>query len=105
MVSHERARRVPVRCPIRLYDGKRTVEAELRNLSAGGAFVAVDPPIPLGTGLSFRVSLGSGEPVVLQGHVRWTRSLPGPGGEPVGIGLSFADLDEAAAEAVRACLA
>jgi Tfp pilus assembly protein PilZ len=84
-----------VSVPVGLYDGRQTRAGVVRNLSAGGAFVAVDPPIPIGVGLSFWVPLPGGDPLLLRGHVRWTRSLGGPNGEPVGIGIQFVALDDA----------
>ncbi|MEZ4238762.1 MAG: VWA domain-containing protein [Myxococcota bacterium] len=42
--------------------------------------------------MSFPVDTPEG-PLGLRGHVRWTRSLPGPAGEPVGVGIAFQDLD------------
>lgn len=89
-----RATRAPVSFPVGLYDGKQTLRAELRNFSTGGAFVAIDPPIPIGVGLSFWVPLPGGPPLLLRGHVRWTRSLGGPNGEPVGVGIQFYETDE-----------
>jgi hypothetical protein len=85
-----RVRRVHLRVPVSLFDGKRSLDAELRNLSEGGAFVAISPPLPLETGVSFWLSL-EGKKVLVRGHVRWTRSLAALDGEPVGCGLEFYD--------------
>jgi hypothetical protein len=98
-----RVRRVHLQVPVSLFDGKRSVPAEVRNLSQGGAFVAVEPPLPLETGLSFWLPVG-GEQVLVRGHVRWTRSLAGQGGEPVGCGLEFYDPDGALVSALRPIL-
>jgi hypothetical protein len=94
--STPRVRRVHLRVPVALFDGRRSVPGELRNLSEGGAFVAVEPPLPLETGLSFWLPL-EGHKVLVRAHVRWTRSLAGLGGEPVGCGLEFYDPDRATA--------
>lgn len=98
-----RTRRIRHRAPVSLYDGKRQFPAELRDLSEGGAFVAVEPPIPLGTGVSFWLAL-EGEKLLIRGYVRWTRSLPGAGGEPVGCGLEFYDPDGGATRSIVALL-
>lgn len=83
---------------VELFDGQRGHPAIVRNLSIGGAFAAVRPPLPVGTGVSFVVELPDlGAPIGLRGHVRWTRSLPGPAGEPVGVGI---ELYEPPADAV-----
>lgn len=88
-----RPRRVAFCCAVGLYDGKQTARGELQNLSSGGAFVAIEPPIPIGVGLSFWAPLPGGAPLLLRGHVRWTRSLPGPNGEAVGVGIQFYESD------------
>lgn len=98
-----RTRRLRYRAGVSLYDGKRQVPAELRDLSEGGAFVAVRPPLPLGTGVSFWLTV-DGQQLCLRGHVRWTRSLPGADGEPVGCGLEFYDPDGAATRVIAGLL-
>lgn len=82
-----------VSLPVSVFDGTATWPAIVRNLSVGGAFLALEPPLPLGTGVSLRIPLGDGAKLGLRGHVRWTRSLPGPGGEPVGIGVEWFEPD------------
>jgi hypothetical protein len=84
--------RIAQAIPVKLFDGQRTHGAILRNVSLGGAFLAIEPPLHVGTGVSFPVHTPAG-PIGLRGNVRWTRSLPGPGGEPVGIGIAFAEVD------------
>jgi hypothetical protein len=101
--SKPRVRRVHLRVPVSLYDGRRSVPAEVRNLSEGGAFVAVQPPLPIETGVSFWLPVGA-EKVLVRGHVRWTRSLAGQGGEPVGCGLEFYDPDGALVSALAPLL-
>lgn len=89
--------------PVQLFDGKRTIAAEVCDLSIGGVFVAVSPPIPIGTGLSFWLDI-YGVRIPVRGTVRWTRSLPGANGERVGFGLEFYDTDGTLAAQVRAAL-
>lgn len=92
--------------PIELFDGQRVHSAVLRNLSTGGAFAAVAPPLPEGTGVSFRVALDqAGVALGLRGHVRWTRSLPGPGGEPVGVGIELFEAPDAVVAQIAAWIA
>jgi hypothetical protein len=85
--------RVAQQIPVKIFDGRQTRPAVLRNVSLGGAFVAIDPPLALGTGLSVPVQTPVG-PIGMRGVVRWTRSLPGPGGQPVGVGIAFAEMDD-----------
>ena len=91
-----RVRRIYLKVPVALFDGKRSVNGEVRNLSEGGAFVAVEPPLPLETGISFWLTLEETR-VLVRAHVRWTRSLAGLKGEPVGCGLEFYDPDRSLA--------
>jgi hypothetical protein len=102
--SKPRVRRVHLRVPVSLFDGKRSIAAEVRNLSEGGAFVAIEPPLPLETGLSFWLPVAAGR-VLVRAHVRWTRSLAGQAGEPVGCGLEFYDPDGALATSLQPLLA
>ena len=90
--SPPRVRRVHLRVPVAVYDGKRTLPAEIRNLSESGAFISTTPPFPLETGVSFWLTM-EGAKVLIRAHVRWTRSLEGVEGEPVGCGLEFYDPD------------
>ena len=98
-----RLKRVQIAIPVQLFDGRRTVAAEVCDLSEGGVFVAVSPPIPIGTGLSFWLDV-YGVRLPVRGTVRWTRSLPGMHGEPVGFGLEFYDTDGSLAAQVRAAM-
>lgn len=92
LTTKPRVRRVHAKVAVSLFDGTRSIPAEVRNLSEGGAFVAVEPPLPLGTGLSFWLPVEDHN-VLVRAHVRWTRSLAGRDGEPVGCGLEFYDPD------------
>lgn len=87
---------------VRLYDGKQIFLAEVQVLALSGAFVAIDPPIPVGTGLSFWAPLpGELVPLLMRGHVRWTRSLRGPEGESVGVGIGFYEPDAPTGASLR----
>ncbi len=65
------------------------------NLSDGGMFIRTREPRPVGSELSFKVEIASGQRV-LQGTavVRWTRGADDPAGPP-GMGLQFLTLDPA----------
>lgn len=62
--------------------------AIVRDISAGGAFLAVDRPLPEGTRIWLRLSFPGGQVLKAAGEVR--RSLD----EPPAIGVRFMDLTE-----------
>ncbi len=91
-MTQRRALRLLWQAPVSVYDGSTQFRAELHNISEGGAFITISPPIPLGTGLSFWLAGPDGR-VLIRGYVRWTRSLESVRGEPVGSGIEFYDPD------------
>lgn len=82
-----------------VYDGSVSRQAEVINLSSCGAFIALCPTVPLGTGVSFQLDLGE-HSLAVRGHVRWTRSLAAGVHSPVGSGIEFFDPDGVLADAV-----
>jgi uncharacterized protein (TIGR02266 family) len=84
---------IEVRVTVRRQHEKsaRKVDAVTTNLSFGGAFVAVDPPIPAGARI--RVAIASAttwEPLELDGTVRWVRDASTQ--HRAGIGVMFEPL-------------
>ena len=75
----------------------------MRNLSLGGVFLAIAPPLPIGTGISFWLTI-LGHRMLIRGHVRWTRSLPAGPDAPVGIGIEYYDPDGTMIEEIQAQL-
>ncbi|MBL8682122.1 MAG: PilZ domain-containing protein [Myxococcales bacterium] len=108
MASHFRLRArypIEVRVSVRRQHEKsaRKVDATTVNLSFGGAFVAVDPPMPVGARL--RVAIASAttwEPLELDATVRWVRD----GGATVraGMGLMFEPLTPQQATAMHSLI-
>ncbi|HHO50109.1 MAG TPA: hypothetical protein ENK18_04365 [Deltaproteobacteria bacterium] len=91
--------RLRYRVEVRVYDGRDHHPAEVIDLSEEGVFLAMDPPIPIGTGVSFSMPL-PGQRLAVRGHVQWTRSLPAGSGAPVGSGVALYDPDGSLAVAV-----
>lgn len=76
-------------------DEAEWVSTEVRDLGVGGAFVATDRALPIGTALEVEVDLpGGGAALAVRAEVRW---LAEPGRQPpardAGMGLAFARLD------------
>lgn len=96
MASHFRLRArypIEVRVTVRRQHEKsaRRVDATTLNLSFGGAFIAVDPPIPVGARV--RVDIASAttwEPLELDATVRWVRD--GSTTVRAGMGIAFEPL-------------
>jgi uncharacterized protein (TIGR02266 family) len=65
------------------------------NISAGGVFVAMEPPISLGEQLKLELTLpDSKRPISLDSKVRWVRRrrVAGRRDRPAGMGLQFVNL-------------
>jgi uncharacterized protein (TIGR02266 family) len=78
----------------------REVQASTENLSFGGAFVLVDPPLSPDTRVL--VSIASAitwEPLRLPGTVRWVRDARP--GVPAGMGIAFDQLGAESALALQ----
>lgn len=72
------------------------------DVSEGGIFVATYDRLPIGTELTLSFVLPSGAQVVVRGRVAWLREGSGFDSEfHPGMGVSFADLDEAGRAAIR----
>ena len=68
------------------------------NVSEGGMFVSTLSPPPVGESVSLRVSVNSGEEVIVKGIVRWLRS--GDDGGFTGCGVQFTELSAAGEDAI-----
>lgn len=74
-------------------DGPR--QGKCLNLSMGGLFIAMDPPLPRGTRVKLQLRLEpSGVSIYTEALVCWTRpKMPDPQFPP-GVGVKFLDLAE-----------
>lgn len=98
-----RPRRAPVSVVVQVRQGRALCDATVLNISEGGVFLALSPPIPIGSGVGFRIAMG-GEALTLRGHVRWTRSLPAGPDQPIGSGVELYDPDGRVAASLRAAI-
>lgn len=89
----ERAPRVGMVLEVRYRNAGQFLVSYCTNLSRGGLFITTPTPEPVDTSilLSLRVP-GRAMPVSMSAVVRWTRLEENEEG-PVGMGLSFADID------------
>jgi hypothetical protein len=82
--------RVPIHLPARVRWGDREQDGEVRNLSVGGAFVALADPPAVGETLELGFPIGE-RPLRAVAVVRHRREAATPGREP-GIGVAFSGL-------------
>ena len=90
--SHFRGKARPgrvMRVRVRAQPSGDWIVTETRNIGTGGAFIALDPPLPVGTTVTLELTLPHTDEVfALPGVVRWAR--PGDGG---GMGVQFIGVD------------
>jgi uncharacterized protein (TIGR02266 family) len=91
--------RVPADLKVHYSDPERDETASAREIAEGGLFLATDSPPPVGTPLHLKLTNDDGEVVEVEGAVVWVRRVGEDVGPP-GVGVEFADLDEAKREAV-----
>ena len=77
--------RFPIRIPVTVVHEGRSFEAETRNLSLGGAFVALASDVPFGAVVRAQLRVpASSEPIDVESTVRWKQAD--------GLGLQFGSL-------------
>jgi len=95
------APRIPIETDVTLGGHGRVQVGVASDVSPGGLFVAAYAPVPVGTRVSLRFRLPTGQ-VVATGVVRWARE--GRPGHLAGMGIELTELGEMDREAlVRFC--
>ena len=97
--------RASVRVPLSLnvdFESRGEVrKCLMKNLSAGGIFVATESPLPIGTPFNVRIRLErTGEEIELPGEVVSVEVSANLAEEERGMGIRFVNLDEAQREQV-----
>ncbi len=97
--------RASVRVPLSLnvdFESRGEVrKCLMKNLSAGGIFVATESPLPIGTPLNVRIRVErTGEEIELPGEVVSVEVSANLAEEERGMGIRFVNLDEAQREQV-----
>jgi uncharacterized protein (TIGR02266 family) len=93
--------RIPVETDVTIGGRGRVVVGVSSDVSLGGLFVAAYSPLPVGTRVSLRFRLPTGQ-VVAAGFVRWVRE--GRPGRIAGMGIQLGELGEVDRETlVRFC--
>lgn len=97
--------RVPATLQVAFDTGSEAVHARTQDISRGGAFIAIDNPPPLGTGVELRIDLpGRSEAVQVAAEVVRVvePSSAGAKGSKPGFGLAFHDLSPEVRELIAA---
>ena len=98
--EHHAKKRESVRVPLDLnvdFESRGEVrKCLMKNLSAGGIFVATESPLPIGTPFNVRIRIGrTGEEIELPGEVVSVGVSANLAKEQHGMGIRFAHLTEA----------
>ena len=93
--------RVPLDLNVNFESRGEVRKCLMKNLSAGGIFVATDSPLPLGTPFNVRIRIErTGEEIELPGEVVTVGASANLAEEKHGMGIRFVHLDEAQLEQV-----
>ncbi len=74
------APRFPFEWPVAIEVKKGTRTGKTRNVSSGGMFVEIDPPLDLGRIYTLTIDIAGYRPVQVDGKVVWSISNPGHDG-------------------------
>ena len=89
-------RRVDISVEVSLSSDNNFYTGQSRNLSEGGIFVVIDPPLPRNTPVGIRLHLaGSSSSYDIEGLVRWSSE------HPRGCGIQFVGLPTDALAAIQ----
>jgi uncharacterized protein (TIGR02266 family) len=103
--QHSRSResvRIPLDLNVNFESRGEVRKCMMKNLSAGGIFVATESPLPLGTPFNVRIRIETtGEEIELPGEVVSVGASADLAGEQHGMGIRFVHLDEAQREQIE----
>jgi uncharacterized protein (TIGR02266 family) len=86
------APRIPIETDVTLAGNGRVLSGVSSDVSTGGLFVATYSPVPVGTRVSLRFRLPTGQ-VMAVGTVRWVREARP--GRLAGVGIELVELEQA----------
>jgi uncharacterized protein (TIGR02266 family) len=93
--------RVPLDLNVNFESRGEVSKCLMKNLSAGGLFVASESPLPLGTPFNVRIRIErTGEEIELPGEVVSVGASPDLAEEQHGMGIRFVHLDDAQREQI-----
>jgi uncharacterized protein (TIGR02266 family) len=93
--------RVPLALNVSFESRGEVRECLMKNLSAGGIFVATESPLPIGTPFNVRIRIErTGEEIELPGEVVSVGASADLAEEEHGMGIRFVNLDEAQREQI-----
>lgn len=95
--------RVPTSMMVTFRDERGFARAYLRNISAGGVYIATGHPFEKGDRFSLTLHIArTGETLTLRVQVVWVNPQPSPqSGLDPGIGVAWLDLDPASKQVIK----
>ena len=91
--ERRRAERVELRAKVTVASGDNFFMGFSENLSEGGVFISTMSPPPVGETIGMQIEIEGGEPVPVEGVVRWHRHI---GSVVTGCGVQFLGLPQEA---------
>ena len=91
-----------VDCAVTINSETNFYAGYVRNLSAGGIFIATHIVHPVGTKFDLSIHLDDGDSRVVRGvgEVRWIRALDQDSEMPAGLGIRFIDVEDDGVERI-----
>ena len=94
--------RIDVNWPVSIETPEGTIDAEVRNISLGGAFIGCKKPLPIGQGFSLTITGPDNEPVIATAEVVWSNAnVPEDKVINRGMGVRFIKMSERHLQIVR----
>jgi len=88
--------RVHITWPVRMKSSQGTIEAEIKNISLGGAFICCPKPLPLRENFRLTIDVPNHEPLRVKVEVVWSNiSVPDDKIVNRGMGIRFIQITEA----------
>jgi uncharacterized protein (TIGR02266 family) len=94
--------RIDINWPVSIETPEGTIDAEVKNISLGGAFIGCKKPLPIGQFFSLTMTAPNNEPVIATAEVVWSNeNFPEEKVVNRGMGVRFIKMSERHLQIVR----
>jgi uncharacterized protein (TIGR02266 family) len=94
--------RIDINWPVSIETPEGTIDAEVKNISLGGAFIRCKKPLPIGQFFSLTMTAPNNEPVIATAEVVWSNAnVPDEKVINRGMGVRFIKMSERHLQIVR----